>query len=1102
MAYIVNKSDGTVLTSVAPGTIDNSYGGLILIGKLYSGYGEALNENLVRLLENSAKAAEPDNPLLGQLWFDSSAKILKVCTYGGYAPTFKNVSSCTTSVNEPASPVDGDLWWNTDAKQLNVYDAASGIFVLVGPSNSTATGQTGALVASMNDSSGNPHFVIKEFAGDTLVAIVSKDAFTPSQSTETATNTNFPYIYAGYTLTQMLSNSFRFVGTSTNSDKLENLSASVFIRGNTSSTTNGTFAFTNVNGISIGPNTPTDLKISVTSGGDASITNQTTSGMLSLRVKKSSTSFELITLDPTPATPTVTINSGLTVNAPSKFIGDIVPDSPTGSYNLGNATTAFGTLYVNTLRSTGSANISLSSHMNPTSNNTIDLGGPTARYKTLFVSCVNAITASFTSTNLSSPTITGGTITGATITDSQIITASSITLAGSITPQTTNVYNAGSTSRLFNTVFTTYLGSLAVPTTLAYVNQISAGAAANITLSGNITPGVNAAYYLGTSGARFVTIHTTNVNTINASVTSNLTVGGGITTGTLTADTLTATTELITAGLTTSDKIMPSANGTIDLGSSTYRFKTIYATSIDATSASFTGTSLSNPEVTNGNITGANIITANITNSSITATSLLMLGNIIPNANTYTVGNTSRVFDTIYGVNLGSSGTPYTKAFINNITPSTGTLTIGGTAVPSANVTYNLGSAAARFTNVFTSNINTIGALITGNVSTGNINVAGTTTTNNLTAAGTTSIPGSLLLDGSVTTSVDLMPSANNTVNLGSSTFRFNTLYVSTLDSLSTTIAPGTNLNGAIISSSQIILANSITMAGSIVPNANSYTIGNTSKVFNTVYATNLGSSGTPIGIANLGTTVISGNNIELAASATGNRDAFIDFHSDDTYTDYSLRVISLAGANGVRQITARGTGGISIETEQAAGISFRPQGVLAATVNSAGNLVIANHLLTSAATGVSTIGNATNYFGNMFGTAMLARYADLAERYHSDAVYDSGTVVKLGGENEITQTTNSVDSTVFGVVSTDPGLILNSAAGDDDTHPLIALAGRVPCKVTGTVNKGDRLVSSDIPGVAKAYSTGDDVLAIIGRALVNKTSTEVELIEIVVGVK
>jgi hypothetical protein len=125
-----------------------------------------------------------------------------------------------------------------------------------------------------------------------------------------------------------------------------------------------------------------------------------------------------------------------------------------------------------------------------------------------------------------------------------------------------------------------------------------------------------------------------------------------------------------------------------------------------------------------------------------------------------------------------------------------------------------------------------------------------------------------------------------------------------------------------------------------------------------------------------------------------------------------------------------------------------------------------------------------------------------LAERYHADAEYESGTVVKLGGPHEITQTVTSGDTSVFGVISTDPGLILNAGAGNDETHPLIALTGRVPCKVIGSVNKGDRLVSSDIPGVARAYSINDDVLAIIGRSLVNKTSTEVELIEIVVGVK
>jgi hypothetical protein len=145
---------------------------------------------------------------------------------------------------------------------------------------------------------------------------------------------------------------------------------------------------------------------------------------------------------------------------------------------------------------------------------------------------------------------------------------------------------------------------------------------------------------------------------------------------------------------------------------------------------------------------------------------------------------------------------------------------------------------------------------------------------------------------------------------------------------------------------------------------------------------------------------------------------------------------------------------------------------------------------------------NGSSYLFN--GTATSAQYADLAERYEADQPIAYGTVVDLGGEKEVTTSSTECSSAVFGVVSTNPGLMLNSNAGTDDTHPYIALAGRVPCKVIGTTNKGDRLVTSSTPGHARAVSDGEDCTYqhIIGRALDAKINQEPGLIEIVVGVK
>lgn len=137
-------------------------------------------------------------------------------------------------------------------------------------------------------------------------------------------------------------------------------------------------------------------------------------------------------------------------------------------------------------------------------------------------------------------------------------------------------------------------------------------------------------------------------------------------------------------------------------------------------------------------------------------------------------------------------------------------------------------------------------------------------------------------------------------------------------------------------------------------------------------------------------------------------------------------------------------------------------------------------------------------------GTATSAEYADLAERYAADAEYSPGTVVRLGGSAEITQTLQAADEDVFGVVSTAPGFEMNSAAGTDATHPYVALAGRVPCKVVGKIRKGQRVITSNVPGHAMA-DNGSGVLdyrMVIGRALADKTDNGEGVVEIVVGAK
>jgi hypothetical protein len=146
---------------------------------------------------------------------------------------------------------------------------------------------------------------------------------------------------------------------------------------------------------------------------------------------------------------------------------------------------------------------------------------------------------------------------------------------------------------------------------------------------------------------------------------------------------------------------------------------------------------------------------------------------------------------------------------------------------------------------------------------------------------------------------------------------------------------------------------------------------------------------------------------------------------------------------------------------------------------------------------GQGNIGASGATFNTVFAKATTAQYADLAEVYTSDQQYPAGTVVVFGGSAEVTQSRNSHDTRIAGVVSTDPAYLMNSTAAGVP----VALQGRVPCRVLGPVEQGDRVVSSHIPGVAQRlnlelYQPG----CIIGKALQAVDSTDISIIEVVVG--
>jgi hypothetical protein len=172
--------------------------------------------------------------------------------------------------------------------------------------------------------------------------------------------------------------------------------------------------------------------------------------------------------------------------------------------------------------------------------------------------------------------------------------------------------------------------------------------------------------------------------------------------------------------------------------------------------------------------------------------------------------------------------------------------------------------------------------------------------------------------------------------------------------------------------------------------------------------------------------------------------------------------------------------------------------GNIVLTPNGTGNVNISSNIMPTSSNATANIGSATAYFNTMFGKATTAQYADLAENYLADAVYVPGTVLDFDGAQEVTLSTRDSSKRVAGVVSTNPAHLMNSTL-DGDHVTAVALAGRVPTQVTGTIAKGDLMVSAG-NGRARAEanpSTG----TVIGKSLENFDGGE-GTIEIVISMQ
>jgi hypothetical protein len=648
------------------------------------------------------------------------------------------------------------------------------------------------------------------------------------------------------------------------------------------------------------------------------------------------------------------------------------------------------------------------------------------------------------------------------------------------------------------------LGSLAVTANITGGNILVGSGIVSTT--GNITGGnilgganVNATTHTGTTvsvtgnvtGGNIIT--SAAVSAASVSVTGNITAGNILGGANVNATTHTGTTVSVTGNIT---------GGNI-LGGANVNATTLTGTTVNVTGNVNGGNLISAALVqgvtvsASGNVVGGNVTTAGL----ISATGNITAGNILGGANvnaTTLTGTTVSVTGNITAGNVlgganvnATTHTGTTVSVTGNITG--GNLLISGSISDSAQLDIQTTSANANIvlTPNGTGNVNTgANVSVTGNITGGNI--LGGANVNATTHTGTTVSVSGNITGGNILTAGQFVSTLTGNVGNGLAQIYLNGATLNRIDfnqngtnpPAFTTRSSGTKIvlypNIAAAAADYAFGIDGGVLWSGVPTTSNQFKwYAGTTQVAALGGGGNLSITGGVTAVSVVGG-VMTGSSLSVTGNVTGG----------NLITAALAQAATLSATANVQAGNLRTTGLISA-TGAITGAAITGTSLTVSTGNvTLGNIINAN------GNGVGNIGSSALYFNTVFAKATSAQYADLAEWYSADADYAPGTVLSFGGSQEVTMTTAINDPKIAGVVSTNPAHVMN--AGLTSAHTvMVALAGRVPTLVIGTVAPGDMMVSAG-GGRAKACAT-PAMGTVIGKALQNHPGGQ-GTIEVVIG--